>query len=78
MVASQRDYRKPCQTHTNEATAMMTTNKKANFILFFPVSSLNVMHTDPTLSFPGDLENIKCELIKGTDIIADLSGKAFT
>lgn len=36
------------------------------------------MHTDPTLSFPGDLENIKCELIKGTDTIADLSGKAFT
>lgn len=62
----------------NETTVTETTNKKAHFLLFFPVSTMNVMHTYLTLSFPGDLENIKCECIKGTNTIVDLSGNVPT
>lgn len=76
MAAPQGDYQKPCQTHTNEE--METTNKKVNFLLFFPVSIMNVMHMDPALLFPGDLENIKYEHIEGTYTVVDLFGKVST
>lgn len=36
------------------------------------------MHMDPALLFPGDLENIKYEHIKGTYTVVDLFGKVST